>query len=84
MRSRVCCRVVPGLGGRSVSRVGFGCYRVDDRSPGFKEALTLALREGVDVIDTSTNYGDGGSERLVGEVLHETGSGALVVTKAGY
>jgi len=77
-------RVVEALDGRRVSRVGFGCYRVDDRTPAHREALAFALREGVNLIDTSTNYGDGASERLVGSVLKETGADAVVVTKAGY
>jgi aryl-alcohol dehydrogenase-like predicted oxidoreductase len=75
----------------SVSRIGFGCYRVDDRSAIFAEALAQALTSGCTLIDTSTNYTDGGSERCVGQV-----TGALlsegkirrdqisVVSKIGY
>ena len=75
-----------GRTGRRVSRLGFGCYRVDDRVPQHREALELALRSGVNVIDTSTNYADGHSESLVGEVLSSRGGGddLVVVTKAGY
>src|SRR5207244_3333577 len=47
--------------GRPVSRVGFGGYRVDDRTPLHRQALVRALDEGVNVVDTSTNYGDGRS-----------------------
>ena len=54
-----------------VSPVGFGCYRVDDRVPRHREALRLALLSGVNLVDTSTNYGDGHSEILVGKVLKE-------------
>ena len=50
------------------SRLGFGTYRVDTEA-GHREALTKALLEGCNVIDTSTNYMDGESERLVGSVL---------------
>jgi aryl-alcohol dehydrogenase-like predicted oxidoreductase len=74
-----------------VCPVGFGCYRVDDRVPRHREALRLALLSGVNLVDTSTNYGDGHSEMLVGKVLKElSASGELkreevvVVTKAGY
>lgn len=74
-----------------VSPVGFGCYRVDDRVARHAEALRLALLAGVNLVDTSTNYGDGHSELLVGRVLKElAASGELrreevvVVTKAGY
>lgn len=74
-----------------VSPVGFGCYRVDDRVPRHREALRLALLSGVNLVDTSTNYGDGHSEILVGKVLKELAASGeierqdvVVVTKAGY
>jgi aryl-alcohol dehydrogenase-like predicted oxidoreductase len=74
-----------------VSRLGFGGYRVDDETPVQREALRLALRRGVNVLDTSTNYTDGGSERLFGEVLAEGArdgwlarEAAVVVSKIGY
>ena len=74
-----------------VSPVGFGCYRVDDRVPRHRDALRLALLSGVNLVDTSTNYGDGHSEILVGKVLKELAASGevaredvVVVTKAGY
>lgn len=74
-----------------VSRIGFGGYRVDDRSDAHREALRDALVAGVTLVDTSTNYADGHSEALVGEVVGAlVGRGAVrredlvVVTKAGY
>jgi uncharacterized protein YyaL (SSP411 family)/aryl-alcohol dehydrogenase-like predicted oxidoreductase len=80
-----------GATGLRVSRLGFGGYRVDDETPAQREALRLALRSGVNVVDTSTNYTDGGSERLFGEVLGElVRAGELhreevvVVSKIGY
>ena len=57
-----------GNSGLTTSRLGFGTYRVDTREPEHREALKKALREGVNLIDTSTNYMDGDSERLVGSV----------------
>ena len=75
-------------GGPPVSPVGFGCYRVDDRHEPHAEALAHALESGVTLIDTSTNYADGWSERLVGRVVgRRAAAGApapVVVTKAGY
>jgi aryl-alcohol dehydrogenase-like predicted oxidoreductase len=75
----------------TVSRLGFGGYRVHDRDPQHREALRKALLSGVNLIDTSTNYVDGGSERLVGSVLREMiDAGELgrdeiiVVSKIGY
>jgi uncharacterized protein len=80
-----------GTTGLSAARVGFGSYRVDDTGPGFAEALSRALERGCNLVDTSTNYGNGGSERLIGSVLGDLlGKGALardeviVVSKIGY
>jgi uncharacterized protein YyaL (SSP411 family) len=64
-----------GSTGLMTSRVGFGGYRIDDETPTHREALETALLTGSNLIDTSTNYTDGGSERCVGAVL-----GALVRT----
>jgi uncharacterized protein YyaL (SSP411 family)/aryl-alcohol dehydrogenase-like predicted oxidoreductase len=80
-----------GSTGLVCSRVGFGGYRVDDETPEHREALLQALRGGCNLVDTSTNYTDGGSERLAGETLGElVRAGTLrreevvVVSKAGY
>jgi len=80
-----------GDSGLRVSEVGFGCYRVDISVEEHRAALTRALHGGINVLDTSSNYSDGGSERLVGKVLKETlDSGAMdrravaVVSKGGY
>ena len=79
------------IAGLHVSGFGFGGYRIDDVTPAHRRALRKALSEGVNLIDTSTNYEDGRSERLVGEVLAEmTDAAALsrsqivVVSKIGY
>ncbi|HKO31294.1 MAG TPA: aldo/keto reductase, partial [Nitrospiraceae bacterium] len=75
----------------TTSRLGFGTYRVDTREPEHREALKKALREGVNLIDTSTNYMDGDSERLVGSVICElvksgelTREEVIIVSKIGY
>jgi aryl-alcohol dehydrogenase-like predicted oxidoreductase len=80
-----------GRTGLTVSRLGFGGYRVDDETPEHREALVAALTAGCSLIDTSTNYTDGGSERLVGAVLAELGrdgrlnrDAVVVVSKIGY
>ncbi|MFQ5989871.1 MAG: aldo/keto reductase [Candidatus Methylomirabilales bacterium] len=59
--------------GLTTSKVGFGGYRIDDETPNHRDALEKALLSGCNLIDTSTNYTDGGSERCVGTAL-----GALV------
>jgi len=80
-----------GNRGLTTSRLGFGTYRVDTTEPEHRDALKKALREGVNLIDTSTNYMDGDSERLVGSVLREliksgelTREEVIVVSKIGY
>ncbi len=73
------------------SAAGFGCYRISAGVSLHARALQHALASGINLIDTSANYGDGGSEELVGQVLaHMIESGELrreavaVVSKAGY
>lgn len=80
-----------GTTGLIASRVGFGCYRVDDTTPDHPEALHAALAAGCNLIDTSTNYTDGASERLVGRVLADAIAAGraqreaiVVVSKIGY
>jgi aryl-alcohol dehydrogenase-like predicted oxidoreductase len=82
---------VLGRTGLHVSGAGFGGYRVSVGVEGHHNALGRALASGINLIDTSTNYADGGSEGLVGSVLAELArQGSLVreevviVTKAGY
>lgn len=80
-----------GSTGLTVSKLGFGGYRTHTEEPEHREALAKALHEGVNVIDTSTNYTDGDSERLVGLVLADlikrgelAREEVLVVSKIGY
>jgi uncharacterized protein YyaL (SSP411 family)/aryl-alcohol dehydrogenase-like predicted oxidoreductase len=82
---------VLGGTGLTVGRVGFGAYRIDHETPEHREALARALGAGINLVDTSTNYTDGGSERLIGAVLAaRVGAGGLrreevvVVSKIGY
>ena len=80
-----------GATGLTVSRLGFGTYRVGQRENEHREALVKAVRMGCNLIDTSTNYMDGESEQLVGSVLQglmRAGDVAreevVVVSKVGY
>ncbi len=80
-----------GATGLTTSRLGFGGYRIALDEPEHREALRMALLGGCNLIDTSTNYTDGDSERLIGAVIAElirTGELAreevLVVSKIGY
>ena len=74
-----------------VSQAGFGCYRVSAGIEAHKIAMHRAISSGVNLVDTSTNYADGGSEVLVGEVLEQlcrqgtiSRQQVVVVSKVGY
>jgi len=77
--------------GLRVSEAGFGGYRIDISVPEHRTALQYAMESGINLIDTSANYADGGSERLIGTVLSQLiESGGLsrkqlvIVSKGGY
>ncbi|HET7544329.1 MAG TPA: aldo/keto reductase, partial [Polyangiaceae bacterium] len=77
--------------GLFVSGIGFGGYRIDDQHPEQRAALELALRSGINLVDTASNYADGRSERLIGEVLLDASdkrelerSEVVLVSKIGY
>ncbi len=67
------------------SSLGFGSYRIDDRTPEHASALEKALLGGVNLIDTSTNYTDGSSEICIGNVIaRKQREELIVVSKVGY
>ncbi len=75
-----------GRTGWKVSELGFGCWGlgggwgpVDDAQA--KEALQRALDLGVDFFDTAYVYGNGHSEKVLGEVLCRTSKPFRVATK---
>jgi aryl-alcohol dehydrogenase-like predicted oxidoreductase len=79
------------LGGREVTRLGFGAMRVtgpnvlgppEDRA-GAVRLLRRAVELGVQVIDTAESYGPGVSEELIAEALHPYPDGLVVATKGG-
>lgn len=77
--------------GLHCSHIGFGGYRVDDRTPAQVEAIKTALISGCNLIDTSSNYTDGGSERAVGKAVAELvkvgvldREQVILVSKLGY
>ena len=74
-----------------VSELGFGSYRVNLNSIDHKDALVKSLKNGVNLIDTSSNYADGDAERLIGNTLHELFESnilkreqVVLVSKVGY
>jgi aryl-alcohol dehydrogenase-like predicted oxidoreductase len=75
----------------AVAACGFGSYRVDYRVQEHFDTMRYAIENGINLIDTSSNYSDGGSEILVGRVLRNVieenkldREGIVIVTKAGY
>jgi aryl-alcohol dehydrogenase-like predicted oxidoreductase len=77
-----------GKTGFEVSTISFGSWaiggswgEVDDRTS--VAALRKAVDLGVNFIDTADVYGDGRSERLVGQLLKERSEHIFVATKAG-
>ena len=82
---------VLGKTGFHTSICGFGCYRIDDGIPQHQKALEKAILSGINIIDTSSNYSDGGSEILVGKALNIliaenkiSRENIIVVSKGGY
>lgn len=80
-----------GKTGLIVSGCGFGAYRVDYRVREHFESLEYAIPKGINLIDTSANYSDGGSEILIGNVLSEMieqgkilREEMVIVSKGGY
>jgi len=71
-----------------MSTFAFGTYRITDENPLHIEALKEAVDAGIDLIDTSTNYTDGGAERAIGKVLRNFPDAIRdkikIVSKYGY
>jgi len=85
---------VPGVGELWLSSIGLGTYlgEPDDSADReYTEAISTAVRSGINVLDTAINYRHQRSERNIGAALRqaiESGSlkrnEILVCTKAGY
>ena len=73
------------------SKIGYGTYRVHEQDETQAETLESAIEAGCNLIDTSSNYTDGGSETLIGNVLQKMISASkiqrediILVSKVGY
>jgi aryl-alcohol dehydrogenase-like predicted oxidoreductase len=69
-----------GIGGRTVGETSYG--DTDDRTS--LAALRRALDCGITFYDTSSAYGDGHSEALIGEAFAGSRQRVVIATKAGY
>ena len=85
------------LGEAAVSEIGFGTWGIGGLTEGAtsygpvddsvsKAAIRLALDKGINFFDTSSLYGDGHSEELIGEVLCQDNcrGRAVIASKGGY
>ena len=82
------------IGHIHLSSLGIGTYLgglTDERDDGYRAALVEAVRQGVNVIDTASNYRAQRSERVVGEAIAELiemrevyRSELMVASKAGF
>jgi len=52
-------------------KLAFGTYRTGLDDPEHKAALTLAIKQDIRLIDTSTNYMNGDAERLIAQTLEK-------------
>ncbi|KAF9908314.1 hypothetical protein EC991_009958 [Linnemannia zychae] len=77
--------------GLVLSKLGFGAYRVNSSQSAHRAALVKAVQAGVNVIDTSSHFGHGASEKFIGETLDGLfkqdvikREQVVVVSKAGF
>ena len=87
-------KITLGRTGLSVSRIALGGYpfggvnRANDWDPGTPEGrataidtVNYALDNGINYIDTAPGYGDGNSERIIGEVMKTRRDETVLATK---
>lgn len=71
-----------------MSKFAFGTYRISDYNIQHIQALKEALHSGITMIDTSSNYMDGGAERAIALALKEFDASKResieIVSKVGY
>ena len=74
--------------GWKVSEIGIGCWAIGSEwgevsIEDAKEALHTSIDNGINFFDTADVYGDGRSEKIIGEVLKNSNEQIYVATKAG-
>lgn len=81
--------------GLEVSEIGFGAWGIGGLSPGATSygltddresilVLRLAFELGINFYDTADLYGDGHSERLIGEALKDVRQKTVIASKVGF
>ena len=74
--------------GWNVSEIGIGCWAIGSEwgevsEADAREVLKTSLDKGVNFFDTADVYGDGRSEKFVGELIKSTSEKIFVTTKSG-
>ncbi len=74
--------------GWNVSEIGMGCWAIGSEwgevsEVDAREVLRTSLDKGVNFFDTADVYGDGRSEKFVGELIKSTSEKIFVATKSG-
>lgn len=80
-----------GRSGIQISQITHGCmelgggfsglnWKVEEKETNIR-LLRLALENGINIFDTAEVYGDGNSEKIVGEALKEVRDKCLIATK---
>ena len=74
--------------GWNVSEIGIGCWAIGSEwgevsEVDAREVLKTSLDKGVNFFDTADVYGDGRSEKFVGELIKSTSDRIYIATKAG-
>jgi aryl-alcohol dehydrogenase-like predicted oxidoreductase len=75
-----------GHSGLTVSAVGLGCNNFGGRldAAQARQVVEAALEEGITLFDTADTYGNrGGSETLLGQILHSRWDQVVIATKFG-
>ncbi len=71
-----------------MKKIAFGTYRISNHNPEHITALKHAIKSGVRMIDTSSNYMDGGAERAIALALQSFDEDVRdemeIVSKFGY
>jgi len=72
----------------NVSEIGLGCWAIgsewgDVSDSDAREVLKTSLDKGINFFDTADVYGDGRSEKFIGELVKSTSEKIYVATKSG-
>ncbi|MBA5629240.1 aldo/keto reductase [Moheibacter lacus] len=69
----------------NLSKIGIGTYRMSIENNNHREALEYAIDNGINLIDTASNYQNGNSEKLIGKLIDSSlRENVFIITKAGY